>query len=249
MLHGFGSFLETWVLNFPPLSRLFRVYVIDLPGHGLSDRSEVCYQTGSVSDYTSAIMDALKIERASFIGHSLGGLVGLQVALKLPERVDKLILVDSAGLSTKMPLAYRLASVPVLGKLLMSVAFGSAFERSMRKMFSSSDALSEDMLGLFMDIFYRVRTADSLISILHKNVGLRGPHPEIVIVEKLGEIKSLTLFVHGARDRIFPLSQVEPAFKMIPHATARIFSECGHCPHIERVVEFNELAMSFLTAG
>jgi pimeloyl-ACP methyl ester carboxylesterase len=246
LIHGFGGFLETWAFNIPSLSKRFRVYALDLPGHGLSDKPKSGYTTAFAVEHTEVIMGALGIERATLIGHSLGGAVSINISLSLPGRVSRLVLVDSAGLSPRLPWLYRLSSLPVLGNILMSLAVGPALERSNKRLFYDAQVLPQDMLDILMTNSYRTRAKKTLLQIVRQNAGLRGPRPETVLLERLPQLKLPTLFVHGAQDRIFPLEHIQEAFSLVPNSRAKIFDQCGHCPHIEKAVEFNETVMSFL---
>ena len=119
LIHGFGEFLEVWGYNITPLSEYFSVYAMDLPGHGLSGEPPGNDTLDFTSEFIVHFMQALGIGHASLVGHSLGGLVCLSVAINFPEKMDKLVLVDSAGLSKEAPLIYRLATLPVLGDIIL----------------------------------------------------------------------------------------------------------------------------------
>ena len=249
LLHGFGAFLETWAFNIPPLSKCYRVYAIDLPGHGLSDKPKNCYTTAVAIESSADIMDALGIKQTVLIGHSLGGAVSINIALSLPERVSKLVLIDSAGLSRTLPWLYRLSASPFLGRILMSLAVGPTLERSIRRLFYNSPVLPRDIVDAILANSSQPGVKETLFRILQNNVGLKGPRPETILIEKLSQLKVPTLFVHGANDRVFPLKDVREAFSMAPHARIKVFGECGHCPHIEKAVEFNDIVMEFLSAS
>ena len=98
LLHGLAGSARWWSRNVPALSRTFRVVTIDLPGFGATHRGHRL-DLDEVADQLAAIMDQLGLERASVIGHSMGGLIAGGLAAERPERVDRLILVDAAFLS------------------------------------------------------------------------------------------------------------------------------------------------------
>jgi pimeloyl-ACP methyl ester carboxylesterase len=246
LLHGFGGFMETWAFNIPPLSKRYRVYAIDLPGHGLSDKPKNSYNTAFAIESAHDIMETLGIDQATLIGHSLGGAVSINIALSLPEQVSRLVLIDSAGLSRTLPWLYRLSAVPVLGNMLLSLAVEPALELSLKRLFYDSPALSDELKNIILENSSRPGVRETLLSILKQNAGLRGPRPEAVLIDKLPQLKVPSLFVHGAQDRVFPLKQVREAFSMAPDSRVKIFDQCGHCPHIEKAVEFNETVMEFL---
>ncbi len=249
LLHGFGGFLETWAFNIPPLSKRYRVYAIDLPGHGLSDKPQNYYNTAFAIESANDIMKALGVTHAALIGHSLGGAVSINIALSLPERVSKLVLIDSAGLSRTLPWLYRLSSLPVLGNILMSLAVEPSLTRSLKRLFYDSPLLSKEMVDIILENASQPGVRATMLRVLQQNVGLRGPHPEAILIEKLPQLKVPALFVHGAQDRVFPLKHIRDAFSMAPNSRVKIFDQCGHCPHIEKAVEFNKAVLEFLEAN
>ncbi len=114
LLHGYGEFLESWDLNLRPLSQHYQVYAMDLPGHGLSDKPKVAYNLSFFTRFMTNFMQALGIEHASLIGHSMGGHISLSVAINFPKKVDSLVLETSAGLSNDVSLLRKACSIPVL---------------------------------------------------------------------------------------------------------------------------------------
>jgi len=107
LLHGLAGSARWWQRNTPALERAFRVHAIDLPGFGASKR-QARFVLDEAPAQLVATMDRLGIERASFIGHSMGGLVAAGLAAEFPERVDKLILVDAGFLSLDPHLRHRI---------------------------------------------------------------------------------------------------------------------------------------------
>ena len=245
LLHGLGGFLETWGLNMYPLSNHCKVYAIDLPGHGLSDKLDGCYMPDCATGFLVNIMDRLGIERATLIGHSLGGAISINAAANFPDKVDKLILVSSAGLSKKVPIFYQLLSIPLLGKLTIMLTGKYLLNRGMKNLFHKLDYISADIRSLVMANPHKPLTAGELLGIAIHNVGIGGLRPHSVMIEKLPYIKAETLFIHGVRDKVFPLEHVNKSFDLVPNATVKLFNYCGHLPHVERPIKFNETVLSF----
>ena len=245
LLHGLGGFLETWGLNMVPLSNHCKVYALDLPGHGLSDKLDGCYLPDCATGFLVNIMDRLGIERATLIGHSLGGAISMNTAANFPDKVDKLILVSSAGLSKRVPTSYRILSIPVLGKLTIMLTGKYLFNRGMKNLFHKLDFLSADIRSLVMTNPHKPLTAEELLDIARRNVGIGGLRPHSLMIDKLPYIKTKTLFIHGAQDKVFPLKYVNKSFSLIPNAVVKVFDNCGHLPHVERPIQFNETVLSF----
>jgi pimeloyl-ACP methyl ester carboxylesterase len=108
LVHGDGNDWHEWHKNIGFLSQHFRVYALDLPGYGLSQPPDIpvlpSWGAGVLSDF----MEALDIDNAHIMGHSMGGLLSLHLALSFPEKVNRLILIDSAGFGELSKSASRL---------------------------------------------------------------------------------------------------------------------------------------------
>ncbi|MEO8042375.1 MAG: alpha/beta fold hydrolase, partial [Acidobacteriota bacterium] len=98
LLHGLGGNLQNWVFTIPALATNFHVIAPDQIGFGKSDRVMLKYRVGTYVDFLDKFMSELKIEKASLVGNSLGGWVAAMTAMKYPNRVEKIVLADAAGL-------------------------------------------------------------------------------------------------------------------------------------------------------
>lgn len=119
LLHGAGDNALDWQWVLPDLGATHRVYAPDLPGSPNSARPAADYSPAFFTRFVAEFLDTLGIERAAFIGNSLGGLVALRLALSEPKRVKALILVDSAGLGRAVNPAFTSVNVPGLGEAAM----------------------------------------------------------------------------------------------------------------------------------
>jgi pimeloyl-ACP methyl ester carboxylesterase len=122
LLHGVGDNALDWQWALPSLAGTHRVYAPDLPGSGGSAKPKADYSPAFFTDFLSAFLDAVEVERAAVLGNSLGGLVGLRLAMSEPERVTALGLVSSAGLGREVTYALRSLNLPGYGRL--AVAWG-----------------------------------------------------------------------------------------------------------------------------
>ena len=104
--------------NIAPLSERHRVHALDMVGFGRSDKPQVPYSADLLVRFVNDFMAEQGIERTSLVGNSMGGLVALQLALLAPEKVDKLVLVASAGLGREITMSLRLISLPFIGEWL-----------------------------------------------------------------------------------------------------------------------------------
>jgi len=246
LIHGFGEFVESWAFNIEPLSEHYLVYVLDLPGHGLSEKPKINYSPLLVADFVIGFMQALRISRASLIGHSIGGFMCLSTAINFPEKVDRLVLVDSGGVSKEMPLRYRLAALPILGEIMVEPTVKAGLRMGIKGTFYNPDLVTDEMVDMTYK-YLRMRGAKrAMLSIIRNITNLNGASPEAVVIDKLHLVNAPTLIIHGAQDKTVPVDEVENASKLIPEARLAVFEECGHVPHLEKPAEFNETVLAFL---
>lgn len=248
LIHGFGEFLEIWSSNVGPLSEHFSVYALDLPGHGLSQKPRIDYSLTFVTTFVADFMEAMGIERANLIGHSLGGLICLSTAINFPEKVDRLILVDSGGLSEEAPLLYRLCTIPVLGDIVMKPTIKAGLKMGIKKAFYDPGLITEEMIDKDYQYLKMPGAKETFLSVIRNNTSLNGPYPEVIMTDKLHLVRSPTLLIHGEQDRVIPVEHARNAHNLIPDAKLKILANCGHCPHIEKAHEFNESVVSFLAS-
>ena len=112
LVHGITSSSATWERVIGDLARRFTVIAPDLAGHGESDKPKGDYSLGAHASTVRDLLLALGHERATFVGHSLGGGIAMQLAYQFPERCERLVLVDSGGLGREVSLLLRAATLP-----------------------------------------------------------------------------------------------------------------------------------------
>ena len=112
LVHGITSTSETWAKVFPYLAEHCTVIAPDLLGHGESAKPRGDYSLGAYASGIRDLLVALGHDRATFVGHSLGGGVAMQLAYQFPERCERLVLVDSGGLGREVRGLLRVASLP-----------------------------------------------------------------------------------------------------------------------------------------
>jgi 4,5:9,10-diseco-3-hydroxy-5,9,17-trioxoandrosta-1(10),2-diene-4-oate hydrolase len=246
LIHGFGQFLEVWWFNIGPLSQHYQVYAMDLPGHGLSEKPAVDYTFSIVTEFIIDFMEALGIGHASLIGHSMGGSICLDEAINFPDKVDRIILVDSGSLSEKVPLLYRLCALPILGDILVRPTIKAGVRSRIKRTFYNPDLVTEDMVNLSYELLRKPGVKATMLSIIRGGVSISRSNPETIVTDKLRLVKVPTLLIHGAQDTVIPLEYAQNACRLIPDCRLEIIDECGHCPHLEKASEFNEAVISFL---
>jgi len=247
LLHGFAEFLETWWRNIDSLSEYYTVYAIDLPGHGLSEEPEVSYTVDFGTGFLVSFMEALGIKHASLIGHSVCGSVSLNLAINFPEKVGKLILVSSNGLTKKeAPLLHKLA---ILMKEFIIKPSKENILKGINSTFYNPGIISEQLVDKACQYLSIPKTKDALLNALRSNVTANGISPDLILTDKLHLVKPPTLIIHGTQDRIIPIEYVQDVANLIPKVKLKAFQECAHHPHIEKPEEFNKIVVAFLNSN
>jgi pimeloyl-ACP methyl ester carboxylesterase len=250
LLHGVGDNAFDWRWVMPALASTHRVYAPDLPGSGGSAKPLTDYSPAFFTRFVGAFLDALGVDRATVIGNSLGGLVGLRLALAEPERVTALGLVSSAGLGREVTYALRSMAVPGYGKL--AVAWGK------RRPGAAQRALGRAAL-----VFARPRGAprkwikeqyrlarlpgflEAQLATVRAQVGLKGQRE--VLVDRLAQLERPTMVVWGTRDRVIPYSHAKEAASRLQEGYLELIPECGHLPQVEQPERFVSGLRRFLS--
>jgi len=229
LLHGLGSVKEIWSANIGALSAKYHVYALDQIGFGHSDKPLLDYKIATFADFLQAFMQSQNLSRATLVGNSLGGWIAIDFAARHPEMVDKLVLVDSAGLPFGKPLTVDLnpASLADMRTLLESIFYD-------KKMVTE-----EFVLQAFTN---HVRNNDGY-TIQRTLAGFAQNQFEDA---KLSSIHAPTLVVWGREDELIPVSSGEKLRDSVPGAKLVVYEHCGHVPQLEKPAEFNQALIDFL---
>ena len=246
LFHGLGVSVTTWRDNIAPLSGAFRVYAVDLPGHGDSDKPDIDYTIDTCAGFAAGFIESLNLDSPAVIGNSAGGTVALATALRYPHLVSRLVLVDSAALGREVSILIRLAAVPILGDwLVSSKMLGTRL--LLKQTFHDQSFVTQNLI----DELYRTRAMPgarkAVLSIIRNAVDVRGVHRHVVLGDELERLKMPLMVVWGAQDQIVPVSHAYLASKSVPHARLQVFDQCGHWPHMERASDFNSTVLQFLS--
>jgi 2-hydroxy-6-oxonona-2,4-dienedioate hydrolase len=234
LLHGLGGNAENWAFTIPALAANYHVVAPDQIGFGKSDKPLLKYRVGTYADFLDKLMSELKIEKASLVGNSMGGWVAGLTAIKYPNRVEKIVLADAAGLLPKevdMNQIYQLNN-----------STRDEIRANLKLIFASPALQNNEAL---VDQFFTQRvmandgyTINSLIESIKRR--------EDFLDARLGEIKKPTLIVWGKQDGLLPLADGEKFNKGIANSEFVVFDNCGHVPQFEKAADFNKKVLEFL---
>jgi 4,5:9,10-diseco-3-hydroxy-5,9,17-trioxoandrosta-1(10),2-diene-4-oate hydrolase len=247
LVHGLGGSIENWVYNVESLGQHHRVYAPDLKGFGRSDKTPVLHDIDELVQFISDFMAVQHIDKASLAGNSLGGGLVLQFAIRFPDKVDKLVLVDNAGMGSDVIVDFKLASLPVLGELLSRPSLkGTA--NLWRKVVFDASLVTEELVAQTYKLATLSGASKALLATLRAGIGIRGQRANLTrpLIESAAKIAVPTLIIWGQQDRIIPVAHAHIAAETIPRARLEIFDRCGHMPQMERPDQFNALVLEFL---
>src|SRR5258708_449823 len=243
LIHGGGAGAfgySNYRKNIGPLSERNRVIVMDLPGFGKSaPRPAPDGIFKLMSAALGELLDHLGIKKASLVGNSIGGATSLRFTLDFPERVDKLILMGSAGslpIHTVMPNegAFRL------------LGFYRGEGPTIEKLKALIDVLIYDPSGITPQLLQeRFESATEPSVVANPPLHLMGPMDQLWR-EPLDQVKQPTLLIWGREDRVVPMDAAFILQKQIPNADLVVFSKCGHWAQWEKAETFNRIVSDFL---
>ncbi len=229
LLHGLGAVKEVWLPSLGALSARYHVYAIDQLGFGRSDKPLLEYEISTWVDFLQAFMQSQNITKATMVGNSLGGWIATEFTVQHPEMVEKLVLVDSAGLAWQGSISVNLnpASIAETRALLESLFYD-------KKMVTD-----QFVLQVFTN---HMRNNDGY-TIQRTLAGFAQPPFED---DKLKSIHAPTLVVWGREDELIGADRAEKFHDGIAGSKLAVFDRCGHVPQLEKPDEFNRALLDFL---
>jgi 2-hydroxymuconate-semialdehyde hydrolase len=243
LLHGSGPGVSAWAnwrLAIPALAARFRVLAPDLLGFGYTGRppAGVPWSLRRWLAHLTDFMDALEVARAHVVGNSFGGALALALAIHAPERVGRLVLMGSAGLSFELTegLDRTWGYTP-----------SPANMRALLDLFAYDRRLVTDELA---ELRYRA----SIRPGVQEAYASMFPAPRAQGIAMLaadeGDLRRIdqeTLIIHGREDRVVPPECALRLFQLMPRAQLHMFGRCGHWTQIEHSARFNRLVADFLS--
>ena len=238
LIGGLGSQISSWDDQVPLYSKRFRVLVFDNRGSGRSDKPEAGYGTEDMADDTAALMEALGIESAHVVGKSMGGMIGQWLAIKYPEKVDRLVLACSSASRDEvgnqiLRMGRQVAESSGMKTVwLMALYLGYTrqyIERNIDHVKGLMESLPED--------------PGALAGYIGQSYACEGHHT----IERLPDIKSPTLVMLGENDIIASPDSSRIMSELIPQAELEVFRGLGHGFWREAREYVDNLVLDFLS--
>lgn len=244
LLHGNGSSLHTWDGWAHRLREGWRVVRLDLPGFGLTGpHPSGDYSAAATVDFLDRFANATGLRRFAIAGNSLGGYVAWRFALRHPERVSALILIDSAGYpiagGASEAAVMQLARMPIVSELMRFAPLRWVFERSLLEVYADDAKVTPELVERYEQLMLRAGNRQAMGDRARAE---RRP----VGWQRLPELRVPTLILWGAQDSWIPVAHAERFRADIPGSRLIVYPELGHLPMEEAPVRTVEDAMRFL---
>ena len=239
LIGGLSSDHHVWKSTIRLFSSHFRVTIFDNRGSGKSSTPDFTYTTELMAQDVLALMDAISIDRAHVVGHSMGGCIAQQLCVLAPYRIKKCITVCTransspvANMIFTMREKLQAANIPVqlLAEYVMPFLFSNRFLSVSAQVkgfiqWSLQNTHPQSAIG-FKQQLHAVQTHD--------------------IFERLSTINTPTLVIAGAEDLLVPRSTSEAIAQQLAHGQLKIMDDCAHMPHVEQSKAFAQVVLGFL---
>jgi pimeloyl-ACP methyl ester carboxylesterase len=240
LLHGFGSSLHTWEPWAQVLAADRRVIRFDLPGSGLTGADP----TGDYSDPRSvqviaALMDTLGLQRASVVGHSMGGRIAWRFAAEHPDRVDKLVLVAPDGFASPGFEYGKAPDVGVTVRMMRYVLPRPVLTMGLKPAYADPATMTDELASRYHDMMLAPGVRGAMIERMEQMV-LVEPTPV------LRGIQAPTLLLWGDRDAMIPVANAQDYLKVMPNARLVTLPHTGHLPQEEATAAALAAVQAFL---
>jgi len=252
LLHGFGASMESWNDILPDLARMFRVYRLDLKGHGLSSKPrDGAYSISEQARIVAAFIREYKLSNVTLIGHSYGGSVALMTYVGFAESpetnpVAKMVLIDCAGYPQEFPFFVSLLRKPVIGSLAQNLVPARVRAKyTLDRLFYDPSKIKQERIERYARYFDLPGAHYALSQCARQII----PADVDTFLRKIPEIAVPTLILWGANDSVIPLSIGRRLNRDIASSQLVIIDGCGHVPQEEKPSEAVAVLLRFLGGG
>lgn len=248
LLHGVASSLHTWDAWSEELGDSYRVIRLDIPGHGLTGPAPkgTGYNIESMLTMLDTFMQRLKIEKAHFAGNSLGGYISWKYAVAHPEKVDKLILLDSAGFPQKMPFIMNVPTYPGMGLAMQIFMPRFIVSQNIKRAYGDKKKIDKKLVKRYHDLQMRKGNRGALVKLFRE---MKAQSRQANLGDDVVKVKAPTLLMWGEEDRWVPIAVMEQFRERLANVSVVTYEGVGHMPMEELPVQSARDARHFLENG
>jgi pimeloyl-ACP methyl ester carboxylesterase len=239
LLHGMGGEGARWMPTIKGLASEFRVIAPDQIGWGASDKPMTIYHNGVFAEFLARFMREIGVPKASLVGQSMGAGVALQMAVSYPQLVDRMVLVNGGGFRSASD-APRAGAPDWHARQISNAGTLAESREYLEKMYYNHSLISDQQVE--DNLILRLRSAYTAESVQIANArGLGG-----ITEEQARAIKTPTLLVWGANDKLSPPVNADKLNAAIAGSRKVLIDKAGHYPFIEHPDQFNQAVREFL---
>ncbi|MDQ0348884.1 acetoin dehydrogenase dihydrolipoyllysine-residue acetyltransferase subunit [Ancylobacter vacuolatus] len=233
LIHGFGGDLDNWLFNIDALAEVASVYALDLPGHGQSDKKLADPSLTGLSTALLGFMDALAIDRAHLVGHSMGGAIAARTALDAAGRVASVTLIGSAGLGPEINAGYTDGFVQATSRRDLKPV--------LEQLFHDPETVTRQLV----DDLLKYKRLDGVAEVLTALSGalFAGGRQAERVAEPLAATDVPALVIAGASDKVIPATHAQA---LGARATVEVIEGAGHMVQMEKAGRVNELILAHI---
>jgi pimeloyl-ACP methyl ester carboxylesterase len=237
LLHGFASSTYTWRNVVDSLAKDFKVNAIDLPGFGLTQALNTTPTVEAYAEFINDFMQTFGINDAVVMGNSFGGEISWRFALKYPQRLRALILVDAAGYPHASPMIFKLLRVPLLGEMIAGINAKAIVRKNLQQVFVDDGLVTDEVVDNY---YYRLLKEGNRETVL-----ARARMKPDTLYKSLSQIRQPALIIWGEQDIWAPVEFAHRFAADIPNAQLAVLPNCGHVPQEEKPQEVARLVREF----
>lgn len=247
LIHGYGAGMWVWEKQIEALSPFYRVYALDLIGHGFSDRPKIPYTPEAYIHFLRDFMDAIGIEKATLIGNSMGGGIAWAMAILFPKRVERLILINCVPPDVLQQVkneSFRtlvtIKDIPLLPYLIIAGRNKNSIRWILLECVSDIKLITPEILNRQ----YHLSKIKGSTWVLYST--FKHAEEALKLKDQLSLIDHPTLLIWGERDLIFPPTVGETLHQTIRGSKFLKIEKSGHIPMWETPDEVNQAILAFL---
>ncbi|HEX9697319.1 MAG TPA: alpha/beta fold hydrolase [Actinomycetota bacterium] len=252
LIHGMAGSSETWEPVMPSLAACGTIIAPDLPGHGASAKPQGDYSLGALAAGIRDLLVTLGHDRATVVGHSLGGGVAMQFAYQFPERTQRLVLVSSGGLGREVSRLLRALALPGSEYVLAAACAprirgaGTAVQGWLGKLGLRPVPAASDVWRSYVSLgdpdarASFIHTLRAVIDVGGQRVSARD---RLYLTAEMP-----AMIVWGDRDPFIPVAHAHAAHDAMPGSRLEIFGGAGHYPHCDDPEAFASLVSNFIAS-
>jgi pimeloyl-ACP methyl ester carboxylesterase len=240
LVHGLGSSHLTWAATTDALAERYTVYALDLPGFGYSDKPAGYASARQAAAFVDRFLSAVGLERATLIGHSMGGTAALWLAAEHPARVGRLVLVNPAEIGESAAI-FRLLALPIVGDLLLKMTTPATMRMLMADPYVQKQVLTPGLAATYAGFSWTPGARRALIEHVRAYSADRA-----ALRPRLRQVGQPALIVWTDRDPYFHLALGHVLLAALPSARLEVIPDAGHLPQEEQPAHFSRIVRDWL---